>query len=76
MATGWLCDERYFWYDAGAQPGHWIEPVEHFEGAASKRRLANLIEASGLSGYSRRSNLCRLTTSSCQGFTFRSRCTG
>lgn len=53
MATGWVCHERYFWYDtrtgAGFLPaGGWLEPEGHGESPATKRRLRNLLEVSGL----------------------------
>ena len=55
MATGWLWDERYMWHDTGhggadRPAGGWVEPGEHAESPASKRRFRNLIEASGLLG--------------------------
>jgi acetoin utilization deacetylase AcuC-like enzyme len=54
LATGWLSHELYFWYDtrsaAGFLPadGRVIEPEAHAESAATKRRLRNLVEVSGL----------------------------
>jgi acetoin utilization deacetylase AcuC-like enzyme len=54
MTTGALWDERYMWWDtrsAGAfiPAGGWIEPDEHAENPRTKRRLKNLLDASGLS---------------------------
>jgi acetoin utilization deacetylase AcuC-like enzyme len=54
MATGWLCHELYFWHDtrsgAGFMPaGHGtVEPDTHAENPATKRRLRNLLEVSGV----------------------------
>jgi acetoin utilization deacetylase AcuC-like enzyme len=53
MATGWICDERYFWHDtrsaAGFLPaGGVIEPEAHADSPATKRRFRNLLEVSGL----------------------------
>jgi acetoin utilization deacetylase AcuC-like enzyme len=57
MRTGFICDERYFWWDprsAGlflpSHPALGVEPDVHVESAASKRRLRNLLELSGLLG--------------------------
>jgi acetoin utilization deacetylase AcuC-like enzyme len=51
--TGWLSHERYFWHNTGTAAGsvasgEWLEPLSHFESAASKRRLQNLLAVSGL----------------------------
>jgi acetoin utilization deacetylase AcuC-like enzyme len=53
MATGFLCHELYFWHDtrsaAGFLPaGLVIEPDLHAENPATKRRLRNLLEVSGV----------------------------
>ncbi|SNS23288.1 Acetoin utilization deacetylase AcuC [Geodermatophilus saharensis] len=53
MTTGALWDEKYMWWDtrsAGAfiPAGGWIEPDEHAENPRTKRRLKNLLDASGL----------------------------
>jgi acetoin utilization deacetylase AcuC-like enzyme len=55
MSTGFVCDERYFWWDTRSaglfMPSHidnFVEPFEHIESASSKRRMRNLIEISGL----------------------------
>jgi acetoin utilization deacetylase AcuC-like enzyme len=55
MATGFICDERYFWWDTRSAglfvPSHHalgVEPDLHVESSASKRRLRNLLELSGL----------------------------
>ncbi len=53
MTTGLVWDERYFWYDFGdsrslfgAHPH--IQPGSHIETPESKRRILNLLAASGL----------------------------
>ncbi len=51
--TGFVWHERYAWHDTGhaalsAAPDEWIEPEEHVESPASKRRLRNLLDVSGL----------------------------
>jgi acetoin utilization deacetylase AcuC-like enzyme len=54
MSTGVVWNERYAWHDLGAgagplRAGGWIEPGEpHAEHAATKRRIRNLLDASGL----------------------------
>ena len=53
MATGWTFHELYLWHDTGNAatffpPGLTIEPGEHAENAATKRRFRNLMEVSGL----------------------------
>jgi len=54
MSTGFVWEERYAWHDTGAgggplRAGGWIEPGEPMaEHAATKRRIRNLLEASGL----------------------------
>ena len=53
MATGLVWHERYMWHDTGAaagplSAGGWIEPETHVENPATKRRLKNLLDASGL----------------------------
>jgi acetoin utilization deacetylase AcuC-like enzyme len=53
MATGWIWHELFMWHDtgagAGARPaGGYIQPGQHIENPASKRRLRNLVEVSGL----------------------------
>jgi acetoin utilization deacetylase AcuC-like enzyme len=53
MATGLVWHEQYMWHDAGrwagfVPPGGLIQPAETFEHPETKRRLYNLIEASGL----------------------------
>jgi acetoin utilization deacetylase AcuC-like enzyme len=53
MATGWVFHELYLWHDTGSyasvfQPGLTIEPGEHAENPATKRRFRNLLEVSGL----------------------------
>jgi acetoin utilization deacetylase AcuC-like enzyme len=55
MSTGWVCHELYFWHDtrsaAGFLPaGLVIEPEAHAESPATKRRLRNLLEVSGVLG--------------------------
>jgi acetoin utilization deacetylase AcuC-like enzyme len=53
MATGFVWHERYMWHDTGhaAGPfpaGGWVEPEAHAENPATKRRLKNLLDVSGL----------------------------
>lgn len=53
MATGWNFHELYLWHDTGNSAmifpaGLDIEPGEHAENAATKRRFRNLVEVSGL----------------------------
>jgi len=53
MATGLVWHERYMWHDpraaAGPLPARgWIEPDTHVENPATKRRIKNLLDASGL----------------------------
>ena len=55
MTTGWVWDERYMWHYTGRRgrslPGReWVEPEDHAESPATKRRLRNLVEVSGLLG--------------------------
>jgi acetoin utilization deacetylase AcuC-like enzyme len=49
---GFVWNERYAWHDQGPSggvlpAGGWIQPEAHAESAESKRRLRNLLEASG-----------------------------
>jgi acetoin utilization deacetylase AcuC-like enzyme len=51
--TGFVWHELYMWHDTGSgagpnQSGGRVEPDEHGESPASKRRLKNLLEVSGL----------------------------
>jgi acetoin utilization deacetylase AcuC-like enzyme len=53
VATGWVWHERYMWHDTGTGGGPlpasgWIEPMPHGDGPEAKRRVANLVAASGL----------------------------
>jgi acetoin utilization deacetylase AcuC-like enzyme len=53
MATGWVWHELYMWHDTGSAagelpPGGPLEPGEHSENPATKRRFRNLVEVSGL----------------------------
>ncbi|MBB4105749.1 class II histone deacetylase [Allorhizobium borbori] len=53
MATGWNFHELYLWHSTGVSSmffpaGLTIEPGEHAENAATKRRFKNLMEVSGL----------------------------
>lgn len=51
MATGLIWDERLMWHDASNHFGPrstWIEPAAHPESMDSKRRIKNLLDASGL----------------------------
>lgn len=54
MTTGLVWDERFMWHDTGRRFGpvgdlSWIEPIEPLESAPAKRRIKNLLDASGLS---------------------------
>lgn len=54
MTTGLIWDERFMWHDTGRRFGpvgglSWIEPIEPLESAPAKRRIKNLLDASGLS---------------------------
>jgi acetoin utilization deacetylase AcuC-like enzyme len=56
MATGWNFHELYLWHETGPatmffRPGLTLEPGEHAENAATKRRFKNLIEVSGLTDH-------------------------
>jgi acetoin utilization deacetylase AcuC-like enzyme len=47
--TGYVFEELYMWHSPGDMPGNkWLEPTEHWENAATKRRLHNLVTISGL----------------------------
>jgi len=51
--TGFICDESYFWHDAGMAalvlpPGGYVQPDGSAESPESKRRFKNLMERSGL----------------------------
>lgn len=53
MATGLVWHERFMWHDTRAAAGPlpargWIEPDTHVENPATKRRIKNLLDASGL----------------------------
>jgi acetoin utilization deacetylase AcuC-like enzyme len=54
MSTGFVWEERYAWHDVGAgagplRAGGWIQPGQpHAEHDETKRRIRNLVEASGL----------------------------
>jgi acetoin utilization deacetylase AcuC-like enzyme len=53
MTTGLVFHELYLWHDTGAyasvfQPGLTVEPDQHVEDPATKRRLRGLLEVSGL----------------------------
>lgn len=53
--TGFVFDERCFWHDPGnyalmLKPGGFVEPYRHIENPDPKRRLLNLVQASGLLG--------------------------
>src|SRR5918997_5215346 len=53
MATGWVWDERYMWHD-GRTYADWLPPEALYEpdpspeSPATKRRLKNLVDASGM----------------------------
>ncbi|MEA2381718.1 MAG: hypothetical protein QOH72_1689 [Solirubrobacteraceae bacterium] len=51
--TGWVWDERYAWHDArglqdSAPPAALFEPEPSLESGVTKRRMRNLVDASGL----------------------------
>jgi acetoin utilization deacetylase AcuC-like enzyme len=51
--TGFVCEEQYFWHDNGSATldfpaGGLCQPGPHIESPESKRRLRNLLDASGL----------------------------
>ncbi len=51
--TGLVWHERMMWHDPGhgaseLPSGGWLEPEEHVESPATKRRLKNLLDASGM----------------------------
>ena len=53
MRTGLVWHERYMWHDTGSAggplpAGGWLEPDVHVENPATKRRLKNLLDVSGL----------------------------
>ena len=55
MTTGFLWDELYAWHDTGTgagflSAGGLVEPEVHGESAATKRRLRNLLDVTGLLG--------------------------
>jgi hypothetical protein len=55
MATGWNFHELYLWHDTGNAatffpPGLTIEPGDHAENSATKRRFRNLVNFSGYPG--------------------------
>ena len=53
LSTGLVWHERMMWHDTGSgaselPAGGWLEPGEHSESPATKRRLKNLLDATGL----------------------------
>ena len=53
--TGYVFDYRYLWHDTGtaaglppADPMHGVQPLHHFEHPDTKRRIHELLGASGL----------------------------
>lgn len=53
MATGFVWNERYMWHNtgnaAGVMPaGFGVEPLQHAEKPDTKRRMKNLLDATGL----------------------------
>eukprot|EP01039_Chlorochromonas_danica_P005571 gene5571-6134_t len=47
--TGFVFEEACMWHEPGNLPGtEWVEPVEHWENVATKRRLYNLLSKSGV----------------------------
>jgi acetoin utilization deacetylase AcuC-like enzyme len=55
--TAWIWDERLMWHEASLSLSlnvpEILEPYEHWEAPATKRRFRNLVEASGLLGHLR-----------------------
>jgi acetoin utilization deacetylase AcuC-like enzyme len=56
MATGLVFHELYLWHDTGSYasvfpPGLTVEPDQHAESPATKRRFRGLLEVSGLSAH-------------------------
>ena len=52
MTTGLMWDERCMWHNSGLHFGpssRWVEPIPHPENADGKRRIKNLLDASGCS---------------------------
>ena len=55
MATGLVWHERMMWHDTGygaasLPAGGWVEPYQHAENPDTKRRLKNLLDATGMTG--------------------------
>jgi acetoin utilization deacetylase AcuC-like enzyme len=53
LKTGFVWNERYMWHDtgnaAGIMPaGFNVQPLQHVENSETKRRIKNLLDASGL----------------------------
>lgn len=53
MTTGWVFHELYMWHDTGTAatvfpPGLTVEPGEHAENPATKRRFRHLVEVAGM----------------------------
>jgi acetoin utilization deacetylase AcuC-like enzyme len=53
MPTGLVWHERTMWHDTGSgaaelPAGGWVEPLVHWESPATKRRLKNLLDATGI----------------------------
>jgi hypothetical protein len=53
VTTGLVWHERMMWHDTGSGAGElpsggWLEPGLHVENPATKRRLKNLLDATGL----------------------------
>jgi acetoin utilization deacetylase AcuC-like enzyme len=47
--TGYVFDERCMWHDQGSISwSKWIEPGEHWENVDTKRRIHNLLNATGM----------------------------
>ena len=54
--TGWVFSEHYLWHDTGTynlltMPSLTVQPGEHAENEATKRRFVNLMEVSSLSEF-------------------------
>jgi len=53
LKTGFVWNERYMWHDTGnaagiIPSGFDVQPLQHVENSETKRRLKNLVDASGL----------------------------
>lgn len=51
--TGYIWHEKFMWHDTGnhagiLRPGGFLQPDQHFENPDTKRRIKNLLDASGI----------------------------